>query len=73
MKIAHIHNSLGTGGIEAVICNVANEMAKMHDVTICTIRAPLPSPDDKFHYNLSPKIHRETIGRTDKKGGHCGV
>lgn len=62
MKIAHIHRSMGTGGIEAMICGLSNEMAKEHDVTVCTIVTP--SPNDKFYNELSPSVHRATIGRT---------
>lgn len=53
--------NLGTGGIEAIVCSLSNEMAKEHDVTVCTIVQP--SPEDKFYKELSPAIHRETIGR----------
>lgn len=66
MRIAHIHRSMGTGGIEAMICGLANEMAKEHDVTVCTMRHP--TPQDKFYNELSPNIHRETIGRDDGGG-----
>ena len=61
MKIAHIHRSMGTGGIEAMICGLSNEMVKKHDVTVCTIVKP--SLKDKFYNELSPAVHRETIGR----------
>lgn len=64
MRIAHIHRSMGTGGIEAMICGLANEMARNHDVTVCTIVTP--SPDDKFYQDLSPAVHRATIGRIGK-------
>ena len=33
MKILHIHPSMAGGGIEAMICGLVNEMAKVHDVT----------------------------------------
>lgn len=64
MKITHIHRSMGTGGIEAMICGLSNEMAKAHDVTVCTIVTP--APQDKFYNELSPAVHRETIGRIGK-------
>ncbi len=37
MRILHIHPSLQSGGIEAMICNLANEMAKRNEVTFCSI------------------------------------
>lgn len=37
MRILHIHPSLGSGGIEAMICGLANRMAGRHDVTVCSI------------------------------------
>lgn len=61
MRIAQMHRNLGTGGIEAMICGLSNELAKEHDVTVCTIVNP--SPDDKFYRELAPGIKRETIGR----------
>lgn len=60
MRIAHIHRSMGTGGIEAMICGLANEMVKEHDVTVCTIVSP--SPCDRFYNELVPAVHRRTIG-----------
>jgi len=62
MKIAQMHRNLGTGGIEAMICGLSNELAKTNDVTVCTIVKP--SPEDKFYRELVPNIKRETIGRT---------
>lgn len=59
-----MYRNLGTGGIEAMICGLSNEMSKEHDVTVCTIVAP--SPYDKFYNELSPAVHRKTIGRTGK-------
>ena len=41
MKILHFHPSLSGGGIEAMICGLANEMCRQgHDVTIGTIFKP---------------------------------
>ena len=62
MKIVQMHRNLGTGGIEAMVCGLSNELAKENDVTVCTIVKP--SPDDKFYRELAPGIKRETIGRT---------
>jgi glycosyltransferase involved in cell wall biosynthesis len=64
MKIAQMHRNLGTGGIEAMICGLSNELAKENDVTVCTIVTP--SPQDKFYRELDPVIHRETIGRKEE-------
>ena len=62
MRIAQMHRNLGTGGIEAMICGLSNELVKENDVTVCTIVKP--SPDDKFYRELTPSIKRATIGRT---------
>lgn len=62
MRIAQMHRNLGTGGIEAMICGLSNELSKEHDVTVCTIVQP--SPDDKFYRELAPEVKRDTIGRT---------
>ena len=62
MRIVQMHRNLGTGGIEAMICGLSNELAKTNDVTVCTIVTP--SPEDKFYRELAPDIKRETIGRT---------
>lgn len=59
MKILQMCRNLGTGGIEAMVCSLSNELAKEHDVTVCTIARP--SSEDKFYKELSPSIHRETI------------
>lgn len=61
MRIAQMHRSLGAGGIEAMVCSLSNELAKEHDVTVCTIITP--SPGDKFYRELVPEIKRDTIGR----------
>lgn len=58
MKILHIHASMGGGGIEAMICALANEQAKAHDVTVCTIYEP--KEGDVFYHRLSGKIHKIT-------------
>ena len=59
-----MYRNLGTGGIEAMICGLSNEMSIEHDVTVCTIVAP--SPEDKFYKELAPSVHRESIGRIRK-------
>lgn len=54
MKILHIHPSLAGGGIEAMICGLANEMAKTEDVTVCSIFEPKET--DVFYHKLSEKV-----------------
>lgn len=58
MKILHIHPSLEGGGIEAMICGLANAMVQTHDVTVCSIFEPKAS--DVFYQQLSSAVHRET-------------
>ena len=62
MRILHIHPSMLSGGIEAMICATASEMARQgHDVTFCSIYQP--KPDDIFWYQLSEMVHKETLGK----------
>ena len=37
MRIAHIHRSLGTGGIETMLPDIANEQAKTNEVALIII------------------------------------
>ena len=37
MRIAHIHWSLGTGGIETMLPDIANEQAKTNEVALIII------------------------------------
>ena len=62
MKILHIHPSMGSGGIEAMICGLVNEMAKTHDVTLCTIFKVDRS--NVFEQKLSPLVRRVDLGKT---------
>ena len=62
MKILHIHPSMKSGGIESMICALANEMAKTEDVTVCSIFEP--SSSDVFWNKLSIDVKRITIGKT---------
>lgn len=51
-----------SGGIEAMICATAAEMARQgHDVTFCSIYQP--KPDDIFWYQLPDMVHKETLGK----------
>lgn len=63
MKILQLHTKLVSGGIEAIVCGLANEMAKEHDVTVCTIFEP--KEDDVFYARLSSKVTKITIGKKD--------
>lgn len=62
MKILHIHPSLGGGGIEAMICGLANEMAKTENVTVCSIFQP--KVDSVFWNKLSPAVRRISLGKS---------
>lgn len=64
MKILHIHSSMGTGGIEAMICGLANEMSKTQDVTVCSIYKP--AEDAVFWNNLVPAVHKLTLGKIEE-------
>lgn len=61
MKILHIHTTLSSGGIEAIICSLANEQSKEHDVSVCTIFEP--KKNDVFFNRLSPTIKRISLGK----------
>lgn len=56
MKILHFHRSLGAGGIESMVCNLANAMAETEDVTVGTVfhqnqeNLAYSKLDDKVHY-----------------------
>lgn len=56
MKILHIHPSLKIGGIEAMICGLANQLVKEEEVTVCSIFEPESS--DVFYDRLSPEVRR---------------
>lgn len=62
MRILHIHPSMLAGGVEAMICATATEMAHQgHDVTFCSIYQP--KPDDIFWYRLPETVHKVTLGK----------
>lgn len=63
MKILHFHKSLGAGGIESMVCNLANEMAKTQNVTVGTIFKP--KSDDLFFHKLSSSVKTLDLGKTD--------
>lgn len=62
MKILQIHHSLAGGGIESMVCALANEMVKTEDVTVCSIFKP--KPQDVFWNKLDPSIKKITLGKT---------
>lgn len=64
MRILHITPSLLGGGVGAVICHLANEMAKEHDVTVCSIFEPKET--DLFWHRLSPQVKKGTCHKTAK-------
>lgn len=61
MHILHIHPSLAGGGIESMICGLANAMGEREEVSVCSIFQPQKS--DLFWYKLSPKVKRVTLGK----------
>lgn len=55
MKIIHFHKTLNIGGIDTLVCSLANNMAREHDVSICTFlkleeREGLRSQLENVHY-----------------------
>lgn len=54
---------MGAGGIEAIICGLSNELAKAHEVTVCTLRQPVEG--EVFYERLAPAVRKETIGKTE--------
>lgn len=61
MKILHIHPTLRSGGIEAIICGLVNEMVITNDVTVCTIFKP--NANDVFYNKLHPRIQKISLGK----------
>ena len=61
MKILQIHTKMVSGGIEAIVCNLSNELVKSHDVTLCTIFQP--TEEDVFYCKLDSKVKKVTIGK----------
>ncbi len=64
MKILHIHTQLVSGGIEAVVCGLANETSKHEDVSVCTIFQP--TDDDVFYKRLQSSVHKFDCGKSEK-------
>ena len=55
-----MHRSLGAGGIEAMVCSLANEMAKGQDVTVCTVKGAVPA--DLYYSRLSERVKKDSVG-----------
>ena len=65
MKILHIHASMIGGGIESMVCGLANEMANQgHDVTVCSIYEP--KSEHVFWHKLNDKVKKESLGKTGR-------
>ena len=62
MKILHIHTTLQGGGIEAMICGLANEMSRTNDVTICTIFKPKST--DVFAKKIESQVQCISLNKT---------
>lgn len=65
MKILHIHPTMRSGGIEAIICSLVNEMSINNDVTLCTIFKPEDS--DVFYNKLGDTVQRISLEK-EKRG-----
>lgn len=61
MRILQIHTVMRGGGVEAMICGLANEMSKTEDVTVCSIFQP--SEKDVFWNKLDSKVKKITLGK----------
>ena len=54
MRIAHIHWSLGTGGIETMLPDIVNEQAKTNDVALIII-------NDWVEPSILAKVNQERV------------
>jgi len=63
MKILHFHTSLTSGGIEAMITGLANEMVKTEDVSVGLIFKPRDS--DIFLTQLDKNVHVFSLGKAN--------
>ncbi len=52
-----------SGGIEAMVCGLVNELSKGNDVTLCTIFQP--SVDDVFYNKLSSNVNKINLGKVN--------
>lgn len=61
MRILIMHSSLGSGGIESMVVNLANEMSKTQDVSVCTIFDPKST--DICYNRLSRNVQFISLGK----------
>ena len=61
MKVLQMHTSLASGGIEAMICNLSNELVKRCNVSLCTIFEVRNT--DVFEAVLSSRVKRYSLGK----------
>lgn len=61
MKILHLHHSLTSGGIEAMITGLANTMAETETVDVCLMYPPKET--DIFVKKLRPEIRVWNLGK----------
>lgn len=62
MKILQLHIGMDLmGGIESMICNLANEMIKEHEVTVCSVFKP-QSDHSPFYTRLDKKVVKMHLG-----------
>ncbi len=52
-----------SGGIEAMVCGLVNELVKSNDVSLCTIFKP--SLDDVFYNKLSSNVKKINLGKVN--------
>lgn len=62
MKILHIHPSLKGGGIESMICGLANAMSEKENISVCSIF--IAKDDDVFWNKLSTQVNKKTLGKS---------
>lgn len=62
MNILHVHTAMGSGGIEALVSSLANEMVKTNNVDILLIFKP---QEEKVSFNhLDSRINVYSLGKT---------
>lgn len=62
MKILHFTQNMSAGGVEAIVCNLLNEMINDNDVTLGTIYAI--EKDQVYEKKLDRRIKRISLGKT---------
>ena len=61
MRILQLHTGFNLlGGAETMVINLANEMSKDNDVTVCSVFKP--SKDSIFYTKLSDKVKKVNLG-----------